>query len=95
MSNLGIAPKVGEWQHARFVARSDGTIEHWLNGVMVLKFNRRSDEFRRRVAASKFKDIARFGELERGRILLQDHGDEARFRSVRSGSYEIHRETPR
>lgn len=83
MSNLGIAPKVGEWQHARVVARGDGTIEHWLNGVMVLKVNRRSEEFRRQVAASKFKDIARFGELERGRILLQDHGDEVRFRSVK------------
>ena len=83
MSNLGIAPKVGVWQHARVIARRDGTIEHWLNGVMVLKLNRRSEEFRRQVAASKFKDIARFGELERGRILLQDHGDEVHFRSVK------------
>lgn len=83
MSNVGIAPKIGVWQHARIVARGDGTIEHWLNGVMVLKFNRASEDFRRRVAASKFKDIAKFGELERGRILLQDHGDEVHFRSVK------------
>jgi hypothetical protein len=83
MSNLGIAPKIGVWQHARIVARGDGAIEHWLNGVMVLKFNRGSEDFRRRVAASKFKDIAKFGELERGRILLQDHGDEVHFRSVK------------
>lgn len=81
--NLGIAPKVGKWQHARIVARGDGTVEHWLNGVRVLKYKRGSQDFRRRVAGSKFKDIANFGELQRGRILLQDHGDEVRFRSVK------------
>jgi hypothetical protein len=83
MGNLGIAPKVGKWQHARIVARRDGTVEHWLNGVRVLKYTRGSEDFRRRVAASKFKEIPKFGELERGRILLQDHGDEVRFRSVK------------
>nr|WP_298723457.1 DUF1080 domain-containing protein [uncultured Steroidobacter sp.] len=83
MSNLGIAPKVGEWQHARIVARPDGTVEHWLNGVKVLSYQRGSQDFQRRVADSKFKDIAGFGQLERGRILLQDHGDEVRFRSIK------------
>lgn len=83
MSNLGIAPKVGKWQHARIVARRDGTVEHWLNGVRVLKYTRGSQDFRRRVAASKFKEVAKFGELQRGQILLQDHGDEVRFRSVK------------
>jgi hypothetical protein len=83
MTNLGIAPKVGEWQHARIVARPDGRVEHWLNGVKVLEFTRGSEDFRRRVAASKFKDIAALGSLQRGRILLQDHGDEVRFRSVK------------
>jgi hypothetical protein len=83
MGNLGIAPKVGKWQHARIVAARDGSVEHWLNGVRVLKYTRGSEDFRKRVAASKFKDVAKFGELERGRILLQDHGDEVRFRSVK------------
>jgi len=83
MPNLGIAPKIGRWQHARIVARADGTVEHWLNGVKVLEFTRGSDEFRRQVAASKFKAIAKFGEAPRGRILLQDHGDEVHFRSVK------------
>jgi len=83
MTNVGIAPKVGEWQHARIVSRADGKVEHWLNGVKVLEYTRGSEDFRRRVAASKFKANANFGEAQRGRILLQDHGDEVHFRSVK------------
>lgn len=83
MTNVGIAPKVGEWQHARIVAKADGSVEHWLNGVQVLSFNRNSEDFRNRVAASKFKSVDTFGGMERGRILLQDHGDEVRFRSIK------------
>lgn len=83
MTNVGIAPQIGKWQHARIVATADGNIEHWLNGVRVLSFNRNSEDFRARVAASKFKDVENFGGLERGHILLQDHGDEVRFRSIK------------
>ncbi|MDY6945243.1 MAG: DUF1080 domain-containing protein [Pseudomonadota bacterium] len=83
MTNVGIEPKVGEWQHARIVAKADGSVEHWLNGVQVLSFNRGSEDFRRRVAASKFKGIDKFAGMQRGRILLQDHGDEVHFRSIK------------
>lgn len=83
MTNVGLAPKVGEWQHARIVAKADGNIEHWLNGVQVLTFQRGSEDFQRRVTESKFKDIAGFGRVAQGRILLQDHGDEVSFRSIK------------
>jgi hypothetical protein len=83
MTNVGIAPKVDVWQHARIVSRADGSVEHWLNGVKVLAFNRNSDEFKARVAASKFKDTAGFGTANQGRILLQDHGDAVAYRSIK------------
>ncbi|HKE96459.1 MAG TPA: DUF1080 domain-containing protein [Povalibacter sp.] len=82
-TNVGVAPKVGAWQHARIVCRADGSVEHWLNGVKVLEFNRRSDAFRAGVATSKFKSTTGYGEAPRGRILLQDHGDDVRFRSIK------------
>ncbi len=83
MTNVGIAPKVDVWQHARIVARADGTVEHWLNGVKVLEFKRGSDDYRAHVAASKFKSTPGFGEAQKGRILLQDHGDAVAFRSIK------------
>jgi hypothetical protein len=71
------------WQHARIVARADGTVEHWLNGVKVLEFKRGSDDYRAHVAAGKFKSTPGFGEAPKGRILLQDHGDAVAFRSIK------------
>ena len=83
MTNVGIGPKVDAWQHARIVARPDGTVEHWLNGIKVLEFKRGSDDYRARVAASKFRATPGFGEAPKGRILLQDHGDAVAFRSIK------------
>jgi 3-keto-disaccharide hydrolase len=83
MTNVGIAPRIDVWQHARIVSRPDGTVEHWLNGVKVLEFNRHSADYRAQVAASKFKSTPGFGEAAKGRILLQDHGDAVSYRSIK------------
>ena len=95
MTNVGIAPKVDVWQHARIVARADGTVEHWLNGVKVLEFKRGSDDYRAHVAASKFKSTPGFGEAPKGRILLQDHGDAVAFRSIKIRDSEVASPAPR
>jgi hypothetical protein len=83
MTNVGIKPVVGAWQHARIVSRADGTVEHWLNGVKVLEFDRNSADFKAHVAAGKFKATPGFGAANQGRILLQDHGDAVAFRSIK------------
>lgn len=88
MTNVGIAPRVDVWQHARIVSRAEGSVEHWLNGVKVLEFDRNSEDFRARVAASKFRDTPGFGTASRGRILLQDHGDAVAFRSIKIRALE-------
>jgi hypothetical protein len=83
MTNVGVQPRLDVWQHARIIARADGSVEHWLNGVKVLDYNRHSADFKQHVAASKFKSTAGFGEATKGRILLQDHGDAVSFRSIK------------
>jgi hypothetical protein len=35
------------------------------------------------IADSKFKDVSRFGKLQKGHILIQDHGDQVWYRNVK------------
>lgn len=73
---------LGEWNTAEVVSRGSH-VEHWLNGVKILEYDRGSKAFRAAVAKSKYatlgKDLSEkeqpWGELREGRLLLQDHSD--------------------
>ena len=73
----------GRYNHARIVVRADGTVEHWLNHQLVLAFDRNSAALDEAIALSKFAGRDGFGRWPEGRILLQDHGDEVAFRSIK------------
>jgi hypothetical protein len=72
----------GQWSRARVVVR-DRKVEHWLNGIKVLEYERGTMMWRALVDYSKFAGIPGFGDAEYGHILLQDHGDEVHFRSIK------------
>ncbi len=73
---------IGQWNHAHLIVRGNH-IEHWLNGVKVLEYERGTPKFREMVAASKYHKIPGFGEWADGHILLQDHGDHVSFRNIK------------
>jgi len=73
---------VGEWNASRLVFRGRHG-EHWLNGEKVVEFDLGSAPMDSTLAASKYRVIPWFAERRRGHLVLQDHGDEVYFRSLK------------
>ena len=73
---------VGEFNHARIIVDGDH-IEHWLNGHKAVECTLWSEDFNRRLNASKFKDWKTFGREPKGHIALQDHGDVVSYRNIK------------
>ncbi|HEX8608275.1 MAG TPA: DUF1080 domain-containing protein [Pedobacter sp.] len=75
--------RAGEWNSIKIIAKGK-TVEHWLNDYKVLSFSRDSKAFKDAVAASKFSKVdPAFGSINKGRILLQEHGGEVSFRNIK------------
>ncbi len=70
------------WQQSRIVVKG-AHLEHWLNGKLVVSVETGSEAWTQAIAASKFKAVQGFGVNPKGRLMLQDHGDEVWFRHLR------------
>ena len=77
-----VVKPTGHWNRGMIVAKGSH-VEHWLNGVKILEYERGSEEFRKWVDVSKYAkwgndaqgNPQRWGEVPVGRIHIQDHSD--------------------
>jgi len=73
---------VGEFNHTRIILQNNHG-EHWLNGRKIVEFELGTPRLDSLIAASKFRDIPRFGEHKDGHIVIQDHVDAAWYRNIK------------
>lgn len=88
-SNYDLHPPVrdaarqpGEWNELQIIVKGNH-VEQWLNAVKVVEYEIGSDDWERRVKASKFGQYPAYGRARRGHIGLQDHGDSVAYRNIR------------
>lgn len=75
------ARPAGSWNEGRIVVQN-GRVKHWLNGMQVVDAPCAGPEWDAMVKASKFRDWP-FNKATKGRLALQDHGDEVAYRNLR------------
>ena len=73
---------IGTWNRARIEVHGN-KVCHFLNGVKVVEYERNTQEWKALVDYSKYQKWPGFGNAVEGHILLQDHGDEVRFRNIK------------
>lgn len=78
---------VGSFNRSRIHARG-GILEYYLNGELIVRAELDSPEWQAARAAGKFRKSPIFGIQRSGRLLLQDHGDEIWFQSIKLRAYE-------
>ncbi|HEY0356702.1 MAG TPA: DUF1080 domain-containing protein, partial [Flavisolibacter sp.] len=71
----------GEWNAVEIISKN-GDLEFRMNGQEVLKTNIWDENWKQMVAKSKFKSMPGFGIYKKGKIGLQDHGDDVWFRNI-------------
>ncbi|MBV8665317.1 MAG: DUF1080 domain-containing protein [Burkholderiaceae bacterium] len=77
-----VTKPTGEWNESRLLVQN-GHVKHWMNGELIVEYDLLSEDFTKRVAASKFATMPEFAKFSTGGIVLQDHGDPVAFRNVK------------
>jgi hypothetical protein len=73
---------IKEFNTAKIIVNGNH-VEHWLNGIKTVEYERNNQMWNALIAYSKYRDWPDFGNAAEGNILLQDHGDEVWFKNIK------------
>jgi hypothetical protein len=76
------AKPAGQWNQAEIIINK-GKLDFYLNGVHTLSTIMWNDTWWKMIAISKFKDMKDFGTFKKGKIALQDHGNDVWYRNIK------------
>ena len=72
----------GQWNSAK-IMQKNGHVKLFVNGRNVIEYTIGSDEYKKAVAESKFKEDPMWGTYTKGHIVLQDHGNRVWYRNIK------------
>lgn len=72
----------GEWNTLRILITPEKCVQ-WMNGTKYVEYVKGSEDWKKKVAASKFSKWPNFGAATKGHICLQDHGNVVSYRNVK------------
>ena len=72
----------GKWNTIRILITPEKCV-HWMNGTKYVEYVKGSEDWDKKVAASKFSKFKDFGKATKGHICLQDHENEVSYRNVK------------
>ena len=77
----------GEFNTSRIRVK-DENVTYWLNGEKIVEYKLWSDDWKKRIQNSKWKDYPAYGLARKGHIALQDHGSVVKFRNIKIKNLE-------
>ncbi|MGH2565232.1 MAG: 3-keto-disaccharide hydrolase [Ginsengibacter sp.] len=82
LASKDVAHPQGEWNHVEIVS-VNGRLDFYMNGEHTLSTTIWDDTWKKMIAISKFKDMPGFGTFKKGKISLQDHGEDVWFKNIK------------
>jgi hypothetical protein len=82
LASKEVAKPLGQWNQVE-IKSVNGKLDFYMNGVHTLSTHIWDDNWQKMVAISKFKKMPDFASFKKGKIALQNHGDDVWFRNIR------------